>query len=314
MSSTDPSPLPGLVRYALRSSAISTPLPLQLLPATSRAPITRYYHLEDKKLALGSQLLQRLLVCQTHRSVDPTITLQAVKLWKDPESGRPGYVPLPDSDRQYPLIYDYNVSHHSGLVVLAALLPSPFLPPKPITPATPPRQIGVDVVPSTLARRSHPPEDFLASFLNPSAAIFTAREVSAINTQATWPLKIRMFYIHWALKEAYVKATGTGLVTDLTLIEFRNVKIFDVDEPGTRRYIGTKLYLSGVEQPHWYLELESYDRKDEDDNDEEGETGRYYIAIATEREWLADEDLVGDWMRVDIERDVLPWHNNGQKQ
>lgn len=113
-----------------------------------------------------------------------------------------------------------------------------------------------------------------------------------------------MFYMHWALKEAYVKAIGTGLVTDLTQIEFRNVKLFDLDRSAGKRYTEAKLYLSGVEQPEWYLEVDVFEGVDEGEPDE---NGICYIAIATEREGLSDEDLRGEWKVVNMERDIWKW-------
>ncbi|KAF8446592.1 hypothetical protein BGX38DRAFT_1193427 [Terfezia claveryi] len=292
-------PSPTLLRYALLSSSIPSRLPLQLLPRLARGPITQFYRLSDRKLALGSQLLQRLLLCETHKDLDPNITLQSVTLWKDPESGRPGYL-LPECATE-PRIIDYNVSHHSGLVVLAARLP----PPSTFIPGSPkPRRIGVDVVPTTLPQRAFSSEEFLDSYTSPSSGVFTPQEIADINSQPTWPLRVRMFYMHWALKEAYVKAIGTGLVTDLTQIEFRNLKLFDLDRSAGKRYTDAKLYLSGVEQPEWYLEVDVFEGVDEGEPDE---NGICYIAIATEREGLSDEDLRGKWKVVDMERDIGKW-------
>lgn len=75
-----------------------------------------------------------------------------------------------------------------------------------------------------------------------------------------------------------MKAIGTGLVTDLTKIEFREVHVFDVADyesdgaggdgkknhnavqilaGGIKRYIGAQLHLNGVYRPEWYLEITS---------------------------------------------------------
>lgn len=264
-----------------------------------------------------------MLICQTHHGVDPGITLQSVTLWKDPESGRPGYVQPKYTAR--PLIVDYNVSHHSGLVVLAALVPGGVSGSHGGgadggTSRQGVGRVGVDVVPTALpAHWSTSPQDFLQSFTGPSAAIFTAREISRIHSQPDWPRRVRLFYMYWALKEAYVKATGTGLVTDLTLIEFRDVHLFDLDNhPPTTRYCGAKLYLAGIEQPQWYLELEAFPATDAaagviagDCGPEAGaeneENGDYYIAIATEREGLVEADLAAQWKEVDVQKDIEVW-------
>ena len=110
--------------------------------------------------------------------------------------------------------------------------------------------------------------------------------------------------MYWALKEAYVKAIGTGIATDLTQIEFRNVRLFDLDPSVGKRYTGAKLYLGGVEQPEWYLEVEVFEGVDDGEEDEDGTC---YVAIATEREGLSEEDLRGEWKVVDMERDIGKW-------
>jgi len=242
-----------------------------------------------------------MLLCQTHQDLDPNITLQSVALWKDPESGRPGYV-LPEGATE-PRVIDYNVSHHSGLVALAALLPSQNTSTS-TSDSSKPRRIGVDVVATTLPQHSHSSEEFLDSFTSPSSGVFTPHEIAAINSQPTWPLRVRLFYMHWALKEAYVKAIGTGLVTDLTQVEFRNVKLFDLDRSAGKRDTGAKLYLGGVEHPEWYLEVDVFEGVDEGEPDE---NGICYIAIATERVGLSDEDLKGEWKVVDMEKDIGKW-------
>jgi len=124
---------------------------------------------------------------------------------------------------------------------------------------------------------------------------------------------VRLFYMYWALKEAYVKATGTGLVTDLTRIEFRNVHLFDLDHPPATRYSDARLHLAGVEQPQWYLELEAFPAAtgvvgDGDEAETESkENGDYYIAMATEKAYLTEADLAAPWKEVDVQNDIEVW-------
>ncbi|CAN0459320.1 unnamed protein product, partial [Scytosiphon promiscuus] len=79
------------------------------------------------------------------------------------------------------------------------------------------RKCGVDVV-DTNGRGSEegPAEDYLRYFTDH----FTDEEWETIKRPSDDAAKLQRFYLHWSLKEAYVKAIGQGLGYDLRRISF----------------------------------------------------------------------------------------------
>ncbi|KAI5809146.1 hypothetical protein DFH27DRAFT_252541 [Peziza echinospora] len=303
---------PRIVRWILPTSSLPSRLPLDLLPPAAQTAATRFHQPADRRLAVGSQLLQRVLILQSlDRSTAPSI--ESIELWKDAESGRPGYVPPKQTGAsgEAAVLCDYNVSHHSQLVVLAGL----YIPESAAAGSNIPTPlIGVDVVPTEIPSRQSrvDPSEFLESFTCESAQIFTPLEIKIIMAPPTWAKRVKMFYLHWSLKEAYVKAVGTGLVTDLTKIEFRNVKAFDHGDEQVngkrvrKRNTDVTLYLDGVLQSNWYLEVEEY-KTDDWGSEDSAVVGEYYLAIAMKLLPRVDVDVNGNWEELDYERDILPW-------
>ncbi|KAF8242267.1 hypothetical protein K440DRAFT_639331 [Wilcoxina mikolae CBS 423.85] len=278
---------------SLTPASFASTLTLLLLPPETHDRIKRYHFPADRYLSLGSALLQRWIIC-THYSSHRT--LSSVPLKTDPSSGRPSHAatgPLRDTLG----VEDYNTTHHRPppgercIVALSAL-----------TSATPERKrrVGVDIVPT-----SHRSDggDFVETFCGDggaagAAGVFTPLEIATIMAHESIQERVRCLYLFWALKEAYTKAIGMGVVMDLTRVEFRGVRIFE-----GQRWRGAEIWVDGVDESgKWYLEV-SFMR-----GVLGGEGDGFYIAICCEREGITEEDMEGEWREVDLVEDIVkPW-------
>lgn len=250
--------------------------------------MTKYHFTADRKLALGSQLLQRLVISEIHSSGKPSASipdLSSVPIVKDEKTGRPSYSPPPATEGQIWELKDYNVSHHNSrspslpcLVVLVARV---------APPSTGRQRVGVDVVPDAY-NRSESAQTFLESFR--SSGVFTDYEIGIIFSPLRNEEKVKMLYLHWALKEAYVKAVGTGLVTNLLAIEFRGVNLHDTED---RAYDGVEVYVDGERRPEWKLEVGRLSRG-------------HYFAVAADG-WdggNGGEGDIGGWRWIEFRKDI----------
>lgn len=151
-------------------------------------------------------------------------------------------------------------------------------------------RVGVDVVPTH--HRADGAEDFVNTFCGEedAAAVFTPREIRIIMEYPTLAERVRCVYLHWALKEAYTKATGVGIVDDLTRIEFRGVR-FGWEE----RWTGASVWVDGVDMSsEWYLEVSFMPGRTAP-----GEG--FYLAVCCSREAVGEEDLEGEWKELRLE-------------
>lgn len=262
--------------------------------------MTKFFFPADRKLALGSQLLQRFIVPKIYSNGKPCRnipTLASIPIVRDPQSGRPSYVPSSHEveEGQKWVLRDYNVSHHNSrstlrsdpcLVVLIARITA-------ATPTSTSLRIGVDLVPTVHNRG--PAAAFLETFRD--SDVFTANEIKNIYAPSDEEDRVKMLYLHWALKEAYCKAVGTGLVTDLLAIDFRNVGL-DIVETG-KRDTRVKVFVDGVERKEWMLEIGQL---------LEG----HYVAVAADS-WSSEEgkEETGKWHLVDFEEDILKHWSGG---
>ena len=186
---------------------------LKLLSPEERAKVLRFYRPSDAKLSLGSCLLK-------HRAIVFTCDVP----WSEAITGedsnkKPCYKsPNPEANT-----LEFNVSHHGALVALVGC------PGKAV-------RLGVDIV------RINWEKDFarvvkegFQSWAQTYEAVFSDREVQDIanyvvpghnDVQDAIRAKLRHFYAHWCLKEAYVKMTGEALLAPwLKDVEFRNVQV-----------------------------------------------------------------------------------------
>ena len=186
---------------------------LNLLTSDEQAKVLRFYRPSDAKLALASCLLK-------HRAIATTCAVPWSEATIGEDSNRkPCYKPTSPGGKAV----EFNVSHHGSLVALVGC------PGKDV-------KLGVDIV------RMNWDKDYAGvmregfeSWARTYEAVFSDREVEDIahyaapthdDVQDTIRAKLRHFYAHWCLKEAYVKMTGEALLAPwLKDVEFRNVQV-----------------------------------------------------------------------------------------
>ena len=186
---------------------------LALLPDGERARALRFYWPNDAKLSLGSNLLKHRAIADTCRVPwsEATVSEGANK--------KPCYKPLNPSSKSL----EFNVSHHGSLVALVGC-PGASV------------QLGVDIVKMNWEKDyTTVMKDGFEAWANVYEMVFSDREIRDIAGfvpptrglhQEEIRAKLRHFYAHWCLKEAYIKMTGEALLASwLKDLEFRNVEV-----------------------------------------------------------------------------------------
>ncbi|KAL8995869.1 MAG: hypothetical protein Q9169_004477 [Polycauliona sp. 2 TL-2023] len=185
---------------------------LNFLTAEEKEKVLRFYHIRDVKLSLGSQLLKH---CAVVRACD--VPWSESFIGKH-ENHKPCYVAKEGSGKHL----EFNVSHHGSLVVLAGCTDKTI-------------QVGIDVMQiDAIKDLTRVRREGWSSWVKTYEDVFSAREVrdimnwapsNGLDEDETIKAKVRHFYAHWCLKEAYVKMTGEALMAPwLQDMEFRNVK------------------------------------------------------------------------------------------
>ena len=260
---------------------------LALLTDGERAKALRFYRPSDAKLSLASNLLK-------HRAIADTCRVpwsQAVS--SEGPNKKPCYKPLGPNSQSL----EFNVSHHGSLVALVGC------PGESV-------KLGVDIV------RMNWEKDFktvmkdgFEAWANVYEMVFSDREIKDIagfvppthrTQQDEIRAKLRHFYTHWCLKEAYVKMTGEALLAPwLKDLEFRNVQ---VPVPASQMHAGGQVEgdwgqtCGGVEI--WFYGRRVTDVKLEIQAFRED----YMIATASSS---VEMDLAV-FKELDVERDVYP--------
>ncbi|CAN1834546.1 L-aminoadipate-semialdehyde dehydrogenase-phosphopantetheinyl transferase [Linum perenne] len=177
-----------------------------VLPRHEHSSIARFVKAEDRKRALVSRLLQYSLVNEVMGIGFDEIVIKRTL------EGKPYLVSQEqECDRVQAGLpnFNFNVSHHGDYVAIAS---------EPLC------LVGVDIVSCT-----KPDGETIETFIQAFRSYFSRLEWDNVNnaaspdeTLAKFYSSFSMFCRYWSLKEAYVKATGSGLSTGLDKVEFRH--------------------------------------------------------------------------------------------
>lgn len=186
---------------------------LNMLPTAERARVLRFYHPRDAKLSLASNLLK-------HRAITRACNISwSEATISEDHNRKPCYKPKDPNAAKL----EFNVSHHGTLVSLVGC-------------AGETRKLGTDIVQMNWVKDyASVLKDGFATWVKVYESVFSDREVADIiaysspgqsTPQDQIKAKLRHFYAHWCLREAYVKMTGEALLAPwLKDLEFRNVQV-----------------------------------------------------------------------------------------
>jgi phosphopantetheine--protein transferase-like protein len=111
------------------------------------------------------------------------------------EKGKP-YVIKPENAK-----FGINVSHQGDYTVFASSCSE---------------KVGVDVMRLDMCRGNKTADEYINSMAKSASPL----ELRTMRGQATEQMKMTVFYRYWCLKEAVLKATGQGIVNDLSRYDF----------------------------------------------------------------------------------------------
>ncbi|MCJ1486266.1 hypothetical protein MMC06_006443 [Schaereria dolodes] len=217
----------GAASIALWASSQTVRRTLALLSSKEQEDVLRFYHPQDAALSLGSNLLKRLAVVRTLG-----IQWNDVQFSHD-ENGKPvvAKAALEKNEAGNMTVFEFNVSHHGALVALVGWHGHE------LNPKYQRRHVGIDIVKVDWkkdrigVKRAGGWEEWVKVF----EEAFNASEVLSIvnsipddsgDEETVGIERLRLFYAHWCLREAYIKMTGEALLAPwLKELEFKNVMI-----------------------------------------------------------------------------------------
>ncbi|KAJ5473512.1 hypothetical protein N7475_003078 [Penicillium sp. IBT 31633x] len=213
----------------------SLPL-IETLTSSDQAAVRKYYQIADQRMSLASQVLKYYYIHQATGTPWNKIEVQRT--------------PMPQHRPFYDSSLEFNVSHQAGITIFTGTRAGK-VDCSSCEPHVSPR-VGIDVacVDEPARRRTdRPPKTLagLATFVDVFSDVLSPGELKAIKSPSTTlatarrhgidksdPSKdteeslaaygVRLFYSTWALKEAYLKMTGDGLLAPwIKKLEFLGV-------------------------------------------------------------------------------------------
>ncbi|RDX80874.1 L-aminoadipate-semialdehyde dehydrogenase-phosphopantetheinyl transferase [Mucuna pruriens] len=169
---------------------------LSLLPFHDHSSVTRYFKMEDRKRALVSRMLQYVLVHDVLQIPFPDIVIKRTL------EGKP-YLDCDQFGLRFPN-FNFNVSHHGDYVAIAS---------EPVC------LVGLDIVSYDV-----PQGETIEEFIQFFSSYFSSLEWDNIVNAGTSNEVLIEFCRYWSLKEAYVKAIGSGLTEGLNKVEFSHTR------------------------------------------------------------------------------------------
>lgn len=188
---------------------------IRYLSEAEQTKVLKFYRPSDAALSLASHLLKHLAVA---RCLSLPWSATTIAQERHISNGKPFFGPGG---------MEFNVSHHGALAVLAAT-------------TAPGLKVGVDVVNVNLEKdlRDIQRHGGWRAWSSVFEDAFSPAEMARIHTAvseaddreiarrpADAEAALRVFYAHWALKEAYIKMTSEAfMATWLRELEFRQVR------------------------------------------------------------------------------------------
>ncbi|KAE9621145.1 hypothetical protein Lal_00018945 [Lupinus albus] len=173
---------------------------LSFLPPHQHSSISRFIKMEDRKRALVSRMLQYALVYDVMEIPFPQIIIKRTL------EGKP-YLEYDEFGCKFPN-FNFNVSHHGDYVAIAS---------EPLC------LVGLDIVSFDI-----PKGETIAEFIRCFSSYFSNSEWDNILNAGTPDDVLIEFYRYWSLKEAYVKAIGSGVTDELSKVEFSHTSWTDI--------------------------------------------------------------------------------------
>ncbi|KAH7536937.1 hypothetical protein FEM48_Zijuj03G0039200 [Ziziphus jujuba var. spinosa] len=167
---------------------------LSLLPVQDCDSVTRFIKMEDRKRALVSRMLQYAIVHEVLGIPYGEIIIKRTL------EGKP-YLESGKHFQEFPN-FNFNTSHHGDYVAIAS---------EPLC------LVGLDIVSNVI-----PWKETVTEFIQNFSSYFSNLEWDNIITSGNSNDILFEFYRYWSLKEAYVKATGSGLAYGLDRVEFHH--------------------------------------------------------------------------------------------
>ncbi|CAN9511569.1 unnamed protein product [Ophioblennius macclurei] len=226
---------PSSVRWAFRCASWSPAASDWLLAARcvqreEKERIGQFVFKKDAKSAMAGRLLLRKFICEKMG-----IPWSDIRLERSPR-GKPFLAAPLKVSSDSSQAWSFNVSHQGDYAVLAADQGV---------------QVGVDVMKTTMPGSSSVPE-----FFRIMTRQFTAYEWRTIQSAGSELLQLAAFYRHWALKESFIKAIGTGLGFNLQRAEFHLAPepLVACGGGGGGVVCGTKMHLDEEPEDDWTFE------------------------------------------------------------
>jgi 4'-phosphopantetheinyl transferase len=205
-----------------------------LLSEEESARVARFLHDSDRRLALGSRLLQRALIGHVLGVEQSDVLISRTSYGKPFCANLPRLLTAQPERESALKQWNYNVSHHGSKVVI-------------ISEAD--RICGVDILDGS-DLRPITQEGGIKAYLRCFENKFAPQEWAVINqTKGCDRACLTEFYRHWAMKEAYIKALGCGLSYDLQRIRFEYITTCSADRTTAVAYV------DGIAARDWLIEL-----------------------------------------------------------
>ncbi|XP_077423070.1 L-aminoadipate-semialdehyde dehydrogenase-phosphopantetheinyl transferase [Vanacampus margaritifer] len=221
----------GSVRWAFRCGSWTPGRADWLFAARCVQPeekdrIAKFVFARDAKSAMAGRLLLRSFVCEKMH-----IPWAHIRLERSPR-GKPYLAaPLQASPDLGTQTWSFNISHQGDYAVLAAEKGM---------------QVGVDIM-----KTSMPGSSTVTEFFRIMTRQFTPYEWRVIQSAGSEQQQLAMFYRHWALKESFIKAIGTGLGFNLQRLEFH---LSSEALTQSRVLCQTRMHLDEEDEEDWLFE------------------------------------------------------------